>query len=394
MWIERHISDTLCSAARAFPALVLVGPRQVGKTALLEHVFPDLHRVSLDVPVVAEMAETMPERFLEKHPPPVIIDEVQYAPGLFRHLKAVIDQAPSARGRFLLTGSQNFALMAKVSDSLAGRTAVLPLLGLSGGEWSAVEELRARWTRWELLWRGSYPGLWAELDDAPPRDLWYQGYLATYLERDVRNLLRVGSLRDFDRFLRACAIRTGQTLNMADLARDVGIATSTAREWLSVLMASNQIFLLEPYHRSLGKRLVKSPKLYLCDTGLAAYLAGLQSAAGLRDGPMAGALWETWVVGQWVRWRDWLHPSAGLWYWRDQAGAEVDLVIEWDQRLYAIECKLTEQPGKSDLRGIKALRKMYGEEHVPQAWIACPCREGYEISPTVEARSGWTAWEV
>ncbi|RMF84451.1 MAG: DUF4143 domain-containing protein, partial [Nitrospirae bacterium] len=246
----------------------------------------------------------------------------------------------------------------------------------------------------EFLWRGGFPALWAEGAASPARDRWYQGYVATYLERDVRNLLRVGSLRDFERFLRACAARCGQVLNMSELGRDVGISATTARQWLSVLVASNQILLLEPYYRSLGKRLAKSPKLYFTDTGLAAFLMGYQSPAGLWEGPQAGALWETYVVNQWLRWRDWHHPAATLWYWRDQAGNEVDLLIEIDQRLVAIECKRAERPGPDAGRPVARLRRFYGEAAVAHAYVACTTPEPYDLAPGLTAVPGWRTWRL
>lgn len=374
--------------------IVLVGPRQVGKTALLERCFPDHANVSLDVSSLAEMAETQPQEFLRRYPPPLIIDEVQYAPALFRHLKTAVDGRRDERGRFVLTGSQNYHLMEQVSDSLAGRAAVIPFLGLSGHEWHGSEPLRSRFEWRDLLFRGAYPGLWSEPEALVSRDRWYQGYVATYLERDVRNLLRVGNLRDFERFLRACAARCGQILNLSDLGRDVGISPTTARQWLSVLQASNLVLLLEPYHRSLGKRLVKSPKLYLTDTGLAAYLMGFQSPEGLAASPQAGALFETHVVGQWLRHRDWERPALGLYFWRDQAGHEVDLLIDRDQRLVAVECKLTERPAPRDASGIDRLRAFYGAETVAAAYVACTTEQPHEIAPGVIARPGWTVWDV
>ena len=203
-------------------------------------------------------------------------------------------------------------------------------------------------------------------------DRWYQGYVATYLERDVRNLLNVGSLRDFERFLRACAARYGQMLNMSELGRDVGISTPTSKKWLSALQASNQVFLLEPYYRSLGKWIFETPKLYFTDTGLAAYLMGFASVEALWTSREADAIWENYVVGQWLRWRDWHTPSLMLWYWRDQGGNEVDLLLELDRKLIPVECKLKELLGKKDLTGIERLKRFYGKKQVPQAYVACP----------------------
>lgn len=404
MWIRRTIVPELARIARSFPVVVLTGPRQVGKTTLAERAFPDHTYVSLDVGAQAELAETRPEAFLEPYPPPLVVDEVQYAPSFFRAIKTFVDARRGEHGLFVLTGSQNYALMESVSESLAGRAAVIPFLGLSGVEWrdrpgtSGATAAPPTPTDWrDFLWRGSYPGLWANPDAPPDRDRWYQGYLASYLERDVRNLMNVASLRDFERFLRAAAARVGQTLNVADLARDVGVSPTTAKSWLGVLAASNQVLLLEPYHRSLGKRLVKTPKLYFTDTGLAAFLMGFQSADSLWRSRDAGRLWECYVVSQWLRWRDWLAPSATLWYWRDRAGHEVDLLVELDQSLVAVECKLAERPGAADAAGIDQLRRFYGPDYVSSAWIACPTPSlapPYEVAPGVHAVSGWTTFPV
>jgi hypothetical protein len=389
VWIPRELAGELPRLAASFPVLVLTGPRQVGKTALLERTFPTHRFVPLDAGRNAEAAETRPEEFLDHHPPPAILDEIQYAPGLLRHLKARIDRHRGV-GQYLLTGSQTFPLMQSVSESLAGRAAVVPMLGLSAAEWSAVGSTDGRaWP--DFLWRGSFPGLWVPEEAAPSRDRWYQGYVATYLERDVRNLLNVGRLRDFERFLRACAVRAGQLLNMSELGRDVGVSPTTAREWISVLQTSGQIALLEPYHRSLGQRLVKSPKLYFADTGLAAYLAGFQSIETLRDSPMIGAFWENHVIAQWIRYRDWHAPALQLWFWQDRTGREVDLLIETDQRLVPVECKWTERPGSGDAAGIRRLRALYGPA-VTDGYVACTTGAAFEVDSGVTAVPGWRLW--
>lgn len=285
MWIERALGRELRRLARSFPVVVLTGPRQVGKTSLLEKTFPTYRYLSLDASQNAEAAESRPQELLDGNPPPLIIDEIQYAPALLRHLKVRVDRAKDERGLFLITGSQSLPLMKSVSESLAGRAAVVPLLGLSADEWAGSRKPVPPASFIPFLWRGSYPGLWADPEYPPDRDRWYQGYVATYLERDVRNTLNVASLRDFERFLRACAIRNGQLLNMSEIGRDVGISPTAARQWIGVLQASNQILLLEPYFRNLGKRIVKSPKLYFTDTGLAAYLAGFQTQEALLASP-------------------------------------------------------------------------------------------------------------
>jgi predicted AAA+ superfamily ATPase len=394
MWIERTLAGELTTLARTFPVVVLTGPRQVGKTSLLERSFPGYSYVTLDDSQNAEAAETRPKEFLARHEPPLIIDEIQYAPGLLRHLKAYVDRRRGDNGLFLLTGSQSFPLMQSVSESLAGRAAVVPLLGLSFAEWSASRRLVQRHAPLDLLWRGTYPGLWAYPGAPPARDRWYQGYVATYLERDVRNMLNVSSLRDFERFLRACATRNSQLLNMSEIGRDVGISPTAARQWLGVLHASNQVFLLEPYHRNLGKRLVKSPKLYFTDTGLAAWLCGFQSPDSLAESAYTGPFWENHVICQWLRWRDWHSPSTGLWFWQDRTKNEVDLVVERDMRLHAIECKHSERPGSGDLKGIKAFRSFYGEKAMGSAWVACLTEQAFDIAPGVTAISGWDTWKV
>jgi len=394
MWIERTLGAELGKLAATFPVVVLTGPRQVGKTALLERTFPRHRYLSLDDAQNAEAAETRPGELLEAFPPPLIVDEIQYAPSLLRQIKVAVDRHRAERGMYLLTGSQSFPLMEAVSESLAGRAAVVPLLGLSEEEWAACAPIVSRSSHADLLWRGGYPGLWADAASAPDRDRWYQGYVATYLERDVRNMLNVSRLRDFERFLRASAIRTGQLLNMSEIGRDVGISPTTAREWMSVLHASAQVLLLEPYHRNLGKRLVKSPKLYFTDTGLAAYLCGFQSPASLAASPHAGAFWENHVICQWLRWRDWRAPGAGLWFWQDRMKNEVDLVVEIDGRLHPIECKGKELPGPSDLKGMHAFRSFYAPRELGPGWVACLAERRFDIAPGVTAVNGWTTWSL
>jgi predicted AAA+ superfamily ATPase len=382
MWIARKYENTLKALFQQFPAVVLTGPRQAGKTALVRYVFPEADYVSLDVPSLAAQAEQNPEAFLRGKSSPLVIDEIQYAPSIFRTLKIMIDQ-DRRPGRYLLTGSQNFLLMQGVSESLAGRCGVMNLLNLStaellGGTGTFDEE--------DYLFRGGYPELYSrpEIDS----HFWYGSYLSTYLERDVRNILNIGSLRDFDRFLRAVASRTGQILSYSDLARDVGIAPNTARKWISVLQVSGQVFLLEPYFRNVGKRLVKSPKLYMCDTGLAVFLMGFESWQGVARHPVAGALWETHVIMQAVRHFLAQGRIAPLWYWRTAQGEEVDLLVERDGRFIAVECKYLETTDTSNLKGIKSLVRSYGEESLIGAYIATRTAHPYPLAANVQAVPG------
>lgn len=339
MMFHRIMGERVLQAARQFPAVVLSGARQVGKTTLLRALFPDHAWVSLDLPSVAEQAEHDPALFLAQHPAPVIIDEVQYAPKLFRHVKVVIDQDRHRMGQFILTGSQKFVLMKEVADSLAGRAAVLNLETLSLTELGPAAEAHS-WPG--LLARGFFPELWRAPNNSAPE--YYASYLATYLERDVRQILNVHNLRDFERFLRAVAARSAQVLNMADLARDVGIKPHTARDWLSVLEASNQVALLEPYFENVGKRLVKSPKLYLTEPGLLVFLLGLD-AASLPNSPLVGGVWETFVYAELRKQLAAAGPSAtSLWFYRDSQGREVDFLRVGGGVIDLIETKWTEEP--------------------------------------------------
>jgi len=382
MWITRKYEPTLKALFQQFPAVVVTGPRQVGKTSLVRHVFPSYSYVSLDIPSMAEQAEKSPETFLRSFAEPLIIDEVQYAPSLFRHLKAGIDQAKRP-GRFILTGSQSFALMHGISESLAGRCGVLNILNLSARE--LMDSLQD-FDEIGYIFKGGYPELY-ENPAIDPR-FWFGAYFSTYLERDVRNILNVGSLRDFDRFLRAVAVRTGQILSYSDLAGDVGIAPNTAKQWISVLQASGQIVLLEPYHRNLGKRLVKSPKLYLSDTGLAAFLMGFDKTENLLRHPVIGALWETHVVMQVVKHFASRGQTIPLWFWRTGQGAEVDLLVEHGGRFVAIEAKFSETPDHTALKGFDALRKFYGEDCITAAYVASRTQRSFPLSDLVQVVPG------
>jgi len=289
-WYNREISEKILASTASFPAIVVTGARQTGKTSLLRRLFPHYNYVSLDVPSRAAQAEESPELFLKNYPPPVVVDEVQYAPKLFRHLKVAIDENRAIKGKFVLTGSQKFTLMREVSDSLAGRCAVFDFETLSVSEILAPTSTDFDTERVvQILLRGGFPELWQ--DTTIDHVKFFESYLATYLERDVRQLINVASLRDFERFIRACAARSGQLLDKASLARDVGISSTTCNDWISVLQASNQIALLEPWFGNFSKRLVKSPKLYLCDTGMLCFLLNLSSDA-VSESPFIGAIWS------------------------------------------------------------------------------------------------------
>jgi predicted AAA+ superfamily ATPase len=385
-WIPRAVEPRLLRSAKTRPVVVLTGARQTGKTSTFLRLFPRHGFVSLDLPAEAEQAEKEPDTFLLRHPPPVLIDEVQYAPGLFRYLKVAVDASRTRNGQFLLAGSQKFTLMKNVSESLAGRADIVELETLSFAEIQAA--LPQTGTEAAVV-RGGFPELYANPDIDPVA--FYNSYLATYLERDVRSLTNVGSLRDFERFLRACALRSANLLNKADLARDVGIAPSTANHWLSMLEASSQVVLLEPWFSNRTKSIVKSPKLYLADTGLLCALLNIRSEEALRQSPAVGAVWETFVFAQ-LRDRERHGGRTGsLFFWRDRT-REVDFVVDAGGRLELFEAKWAELPDVGDTVNLDFVRNVVGKSRVGGGAIVCrtpisfPLANGFRALPVTELR--------
>lgn len=374
MWIPRDIEARLSHSARTRPALVLTGARQTGKTSTLRRLFAKHTFVSLDLPTEAEQAEKDPTAFLRRHPAPAILDEVQYAPAVFRHIKVTVDRNRTRYGQYLLTGSQKFTLMKGVSESLAGRADILDLETLSMSE---IHRALPKVGLEAAVIRGGFPELYAnpEIDSV----VFYRSYLATYLERDVRSLANVGSLRDFERFLRACALRSANLLNKADLARDVGIAPSTANEWLSVLEASGQVVLLEPWHSSRTKSIAKSPKLYLADTGLLCALLNIRTEEELMRSPSVGAVWETFVFSQLRHREQKTGRAGGLFFFRDRT-REVDFMVDSGGNVEIYEAKWTELPASSDSVNLVFLRDVLGKSRVVGGGVVCRAPNEYPLS--------------
>lgn len=381
MWVDRAVEPRLVRLARQRPVVVVTGARQVGKSSLVARLFPKHSSVTLDLPSEAEQAEKDPVRFLERHPPPLVVDEVQYAPALFRHLKTRVDAARRRNGAFILTGSQQLALMQSVAESLAGRAEVVDLEGLSFAEIrGAYPEISVE----AVAARGFFPELYEKLElDAAG---FHRSYVTTYLERDLRSQLNVASLRDFERFVRACALRSAQLLNKADLARDVGISPSTAGQWLSLLEASNQVFLLEPWFSNRTKSLVKTPKLYFCDTGLMCFLAGIRSTRDLIESPLASAVFETFVCAELRKQNRLDLRPGGLFFFRDRT-KEVDFLLDRGGRFELFEAKWTEHPDARDASQLAHVGALLGEKNVLARSIVCRAPNRYPLSGGIEAVS-------
>jgi uncharacterized protein len=396
----RALESFLKQANEQFPVLLVTGPRQVGKTTILQHLSRHSREyISLDDPGLAELARQEPTLFLQRFRPPLLIDEIQYAPQLLPVIKLVVDQQKK-KGLFWLTGSQQFHLMQGVTESLAGRVGIVQLLGLSqlelNGQGRSVKpflptmnELKRRAKLaepltlkklYERIWRGSFPAL--ALRSRVDRDLFYSSYIQTYLQRDVRSLTKVGDEAAYLRFLRAVAARTGQLLNVAEMARDVGISPPTAHHWLSILQTSGLVYLLEPYFSNVTKRLVKAPKLYFLDTGLASYLTEWSSAATLEAGAMTGAILETFLFTEILK--SYWHQGkrAPFYYYRDKDQKEIDLLIKQDDVFYPIEFKKTAAPSAMDVKHFSLVENL---GQVGPGAVVCLAETHLPITDKVQA---------
>lgn len=345
--IPRILADYLLRDSRYYPVVTLTGPRQSGKTTLVKHVFPDYAYVTLELPEHRQFAREDPEGFLNRFGSPVIIDEVQRVPELFSMIQVSVDEDETP-GRFVLTGSQNFLLLESVSQTLAGRSGVLHLLPLGRAELERQEQqppakatdlfcnTKTRLDLDETMFAGFYPRIHSA--KIPP-EVWLPDYISTYIERDVRSTVNIGDLERFERFLGLVAGRTGQILNYSSLANDAGLSVDTVRRWISVLKTSFIVLLLRPHHRNLNKRVIKSPKLYFYDTGLACRLLGIHKIGQLPTHPLRGALFENLVVAETAK--AYIHHRLDppIYFWRDKTGHEIDLVMENGADLYPVEIK-------------------------------------------------------
>ena len=375
-YLHRTLEGTLAQALRQSPALLLTGPRQAGKTTLLQYLGKDTHRyVSLDALDLRAAARADPRAFLDRFPPPVILDEVQQAPELFPFLKEAIDHSRHQPGRFLLSASQNLLLLQEVSETLAGRVSVCQMMPLSRREaagqplrplpWEAEPSPTASLSPQELgaeLIRGGYP----ELVTHPAHDIrmWHASFVQTYLERDLRSLRQVGDLGRFQVFLQILAARCAGLLNFSEVARELGVAVNTVRSWLGILNASYQVFFLRPWYVNLGKRLVKRPKLYFTDTGTLCHLLGLETPGQLADSRHQGAVVENAVVAEVFKAVVHQGRTPRIYFWRTRNGHEVDLLVETPRGMVALEVKATATPKPKHASNLRRLQQVMGERLV------------------------------
>jgi hypothetical protein len=352
--IARSAASTLKEIMKGYPVVAINGPRQSGKTTLAKAVFADKPYVSLEDPDERQFAEQDPRGFFNRYPDGAVLDEVQRCPELFSYLQGIVDN-DGRMGLFVLTGSQQFGLLSKITQSLAGRVGFVQLMPFSLKELQSAH--RAPKSLEEVLIKGMYPPLYSR--DVAPRT-WHGNYVLTYVERDLRQMLSVHDLAAFQRFLRMCAARTGQLLNLSSLANDCGITHNTAKSWLSVLEASYLIHLLRPHHRNFNKRLVKMPKLYFFDTGIVAYLLGISSSEQIAVHPMRGAIFETFVISELLKMRFNLGLQSNLYFWRNNTGDEIDVIVEDGDRLHPIEIKSGQTVVSDYFSGLIKWRKISG----------------------------------
>ncbi len=373
-YIKRSAESTIKKQEKMFKAILVTGARQVGKTTMLKNLKSNINYITLDDMILNQAAIEDPNLFLKSNKPPIIIDEIQYAPDLLRYIKIAIDNSEE-KAMFYLTGSQQFHLMKNVSESLAGRIGILNLLGLSLREIKNIDfnkvfvptedyiaekgkyDMKFSYDEiWDIIHKGTMPALYQENIDF---EMYYSMYVNTYIERDVRNLTQVGDTLTFLKFMTALASRIGQLLNLNNVANEVGITIPTAQRWLSILVSSNIVYLLEPYYNNIMKRAIKTPKIYFLDTGLVAYLTKWKNKEVLEAGNMAGSFFENFVIIEIVKSyynNGELRPP--LYFYRDKEKNEIDLIIEQNGQLHPIEIKKSATPTKEMISNFKVLEKL------------------------------------
>jgi hypothetical protein len=377
--LKRTLAKKLKNAAKQYPVVTLTGPRQSGKTTLVKKTFPNYDYISLEEPDQRAFAIEDPRGFLSQFPNKAILDEIQRAPDLFSYIQTIVDTKDIA-GQFVLTGSQNFLLLQKVSQSLAGRCAVLHLLPFSLSELkerkplavdSIGRKLPAKNRNLDdklapVLFKGFYPRIHDKHLD--PND-WLGNYFQTYIERDVRDIVNVGDLETFSRFVRLCAGRNGQLLNLSSLANDCGITHTTSKRWISILEASFIVFLLRPHFKNFSKRLIKSPKLYFLDTGLLSYLLRIRSAEDIRIHAQYGSIFESFIISEFLKGYLNTGEEPAIYFWRDSAGNEIDIIVDNGNELIPVEIKAGQTIASDFFKGIRFWKKLVKDDKIRAAMV-------------------------
>jgi predicted AAA+ superfamily ATPase len=397
---KRTLESSLLETSKSFKVVIVTGPRQVGKTTLMQAVSAkNRNYITLDDKEVLVKAKTDPKGFLSLYDLPILIDEVQYAPDIFSYIKMLVDSSDK-RGMVWLSGSQAFDLMQGVTESLAGRVGILDMLGFSIYEIENKSKLQKPFLpikdrktvltnktpkhTFKIIWQESFPDVVSKNEKG--RQRFYDSYIRTYIERDVRKIINISDEVSFIKFLKVAAARTGQELNLTDIAKDVDISPNTAKSWLSILRTSGLVYLLQPYFKNVTKRLVKTPKLYWTDTGLAAYLAGWTTPESLETGNASGAFFETFVISEILKsyYNNGYNPS--LYYFRDSNGNEIDLLIEQDNKFYPIEIKKSSTPRYADIKAFDDFAKI---ENLGYGNLICLTDKQQPLSTGATAISIW-----
>lgn len=395
MYKKRTVENLIKETSKNFGVVLITGARQVGKSTVLKHCDDKRTYVTLDNPTVRELAINEPQLFMQRYQAPVIIDEIQYAPELLSYIKMEVD-ANKNNGAYWLTGSQQFHMMKNVSESLAGRVGIINLMGFSLSELESnikkqpfmptldyINSVRADSKKYslkeiyEIIWRGSFPAI--NMNKEQNWEMFYSSYLQTYLERDIRDLAKISDEMTFLKFIRIIASRTGQLLNYSDIASSVGISQPTAKAWLSLLISSGLVYLLEPYYNNINKRMVKTPKIYFLDTGLCSYLTNWNTPEVLEAGAMSGAMFETFVITEILK--SYLHRGKRppIYFYRDKDKKEIDLIIEQNGKLHPIEIKKTAKPDKSSIKNFKVLTDLKNTEGA----VICLCNEDLPLTENI-----------
>ncbi len=354
--IKRNIEQNILKYAKQYPVVVLTGPRQSGKTTLVKKLFKEYQYVNLEDLELRTFAQNDPKGFLKQYDGKVIIDEAQRVPELFSYIQIMADEKKK-NGMYILTGSQNFLLMEKINQSLAGRVAILKLLPLSVGELQKAKKISDKTNFSDLMFKGFYPKLYNENVDT---EQYYLNYIQTYVERDVRLIKNITNLSQFNRFLTLVASRAGQILNVASLANDCDLNHNTVKDWLSILEASHIIFLLQPHHKNYSKRIMKMPKIYFYDTGLLCSLLGITTAKQLDTHFLKGEVFESFVISDFLKQQYNQAKKETLFFWRDKTGNEIDLIIDANSKIISIEIKSGQTIRQDYFKGLKYYKKLSG----------------------------------